>query len=71
MGKSNKTTKYFTNGEIALWVCSVVLIVLWVLASVVDAKYISVVVCFVAFLANDLYGFVSWQKIQKRQSKEC
>ena len=38
----------------------VVLIVLWVLASISDIRYISVVVCFVAFLFNDIYGFVSW-----------
>ena len=47
----------------------VVLIVLWVMASIHDARYISVVVCFVAFLVNDLYGFISWQKMKIRQSK--
>lgn len=46
----------------------VVLIVLWVLASMEDARYISVVVCFVAFLFNDLYGFINWRKMQKRQA---
>ena len=45
----------------------IVLIVLWVLASLSDAKYISVVVCFVAFLANDIYGYLSWQTMKKRQ----
>ncbi len=47
----------------------IVLIVLWVMASVYDVKYISVVVCFVAFLANDIYGYINWQKIKIRQSK--
>ena len=47
----------------------VVLIVLWVLASVSDIRYISVVVCFVAFLVNDIYGYLSWQKMKVRQSK--
>lgn len=47
----------------------VVLIVLWVMASIHDARYISVVVCFAAFLVNDLYGFISWQKMKIRQSK--
>lgn len=47
----------------------VVLIVLWVLASLQDAKYLSVVVCFLAFLANDIYGYISWQKMKLRQSK--
>ena len=45
----------------------VVLIVLWVMASICDMKYISVVVCFLAFLINDMYGFISWQKMKIRQ----
>lgn len=45
----------------------VVLIVLWVLASLVHIRYISVVVCFAVFLMNDLYGFVNWQKMKARQ----
>ena len=47
----------------------IVLIILWVLASVTDIRYISVVVCFVAFLFNDIYGFISWQKMKKRQTE--
>lgn len=46
----------------------VVLIVLWVLAALSDISYVSVVVCFVAFLVNDLYGFINWRKMQRRQS---
>ena len=46
----------------------VVLIVLWILASLSDARYISVVVCFVAFLFNDIYGFLSWQRMKTRQA---
>ena len=45
----------------------VVLIILWALASHEDASYISVLVCFVMFLVNDLYGFVSWKKREKTQ----
>lgn len=45
----------------------VVLIVLWVLASIDDISYISMVACFVAFLANDIYGFISWRRMEKRQ----
>ena len=48
----------------------VVLIVLWLLAGLYDNHYISVLVCFVAFLFNDLYSFVSWQKMKKRQATE-
>jgi len=45
----------------------VILILLWVLASITDIRYVSVVVCFIAFLFNDIYGFISWQKMKKRQ----
>jgi hypothetical protein len=44
-----------------------VLIILWILAALTDVRYISVVVCFVAFLFNDLYGFISWRNMKKRQ----
>ena len=46
----------------------VVLIALWTIASTADTRYISVVVCFAAFLANDLYGYFSWKKMKKRQA---
>lgn len=44
-----------------------VLIALWVLASRQDSSYISVVVCFVIFLVNDLYGFLCWRVMEKKQ----
>ena len=47
----------------------IILIILWIFASMYDVKYISVVVCFVAFFVNDIYGYYSWQKMKKRQSK--
>lgn len=46
----------------------IVLILLWVLASIRDMSYVSTVVCFIIFLFNDLYGFISWKRMQKRQS---
>lgn len=46
----------------------VILIVLWALASRFDPSYLSVVACFLAFLANDLYGFISWRMMEKRQT---
>lgn len=46
----------------------IVLIILWTLASMEDARYISVTVCFIAFFINDIYGFINWQKIKVRQS---
>lgn len=45
----------------------VVLIVLWAMASFENITYISVLICFVMFLVNDLYGFVSWKRMEKRQ----
>ncbi len=48
----------------------VVLVLLWTLASVQDRTYISVVVCFLAFLVNDLYGFISWRRMQRRQVQD-
>ena len=52
---------------LAYAVNDVVLIVLWVMASICDTRYISVVVCFAAFLVNDLYGFFNWQKMKRKQ----
>ena len=53
---------------LAYAVNDVVLVVLWILACFVDIGYLSVVMCFGVFLINDLYGFVNWQKMQKKQS---
>ena len=47
----------------------IVLIVLWTLASGYDIRYISVVVCFAAFLANDIYGYINWQRMKRRQAQ--
>ena len=47
----------------------VVLILLWTLAAFTDVSYISVVMCFCAFLINDLYSFFNWRKMQKRQGE--
>lgn len=49
----------------------IVLIVLWILASIHDTKYFSVVVCFCAFLINDIYGFICWKKMKIRQNQGC
>ena len=45
----------------------VVLILLWILAAKENISYLSVIICFVMFLVNDLYGFVSWKRMEKRQ----
>ena len=45
----------------------VVLIALWVIAAQSEQSYVSVVICFVMFLVNDLYGFLCWRRMQRRQ----
>ena len=45
----------------------IILIVLWILASLSNASYLSVAICFAVFFANDIYGFFSWWKMQQRQ----
>lgn len=45
----------------------IVLIIMWTLASISDISYLSVVVCFLAFLINDIYGYFNWKKMKKRQ----
>lgn len=53
---------------VAYAVNDVVLMILWSLAAFSDISYLSVVICFAAFLINDIYGFYSWQKMKKRQT---
>ena len=48
----------------------IVLIVLWILASIEQTNYISMVICFVAFLASDIYAFINWGRILKQQKKD-
>ena len=45
----------------------IILLVLWISASFSDIHYVSVVVCFIAFLFNDIYGYINWRKMEKRQ----
>ena len=47
----------------------IVLIVLWTLASIKDPAYLSTLICFFAFLANDIYGFINWQRMAKKQAE--
>ena len=47
----------------------IVLIVLWILAAVKDISYLSVIICFVMFLFNDLYSFINWKRMQKKQMR--
>ena len=55
----------------AVWyaVNDVVLIILWVLASLKDPSYIPVVVNFSVFFMNDMYGFMSWKQRELEQAE--
>lgn len=48
----------------------IVLIVLWILATIENISYLPMVLCFFCFLVNDLYGFINWQKMKKTQQIE-
>lgn len=46
----------------------IVLVILWCFAAAYDSSYISVVMCFALFLVNDVYGYISWRRMERRQS---
>ena len=35
-----------------------------------DTAYLPMIMCFVMFLANDMYGYISWQRMKSRQSEK-
>lgn len=47
-----------------------VLIILWIIACGADIANLVMVACFVMFLINDLYAFINWNRLQKRQTAE-
>lgn len=48
----------------------IVLIILWTLASITSTSYVSVLVCFLIFLINDLYGYYNWIRMQRSQAQK-
>lgn len=46
----------------------IVLLVLWILQAAADRSAVSVIVCFAVFLVNDLYGFLNWRRMERRQN---
>ena len=63
---THRRSPYFA---LAYGINDVVLMVLWILACLVDISYLSVVICFGVFLVNDIYSFVNWRRMQKRQAQ--
>jgi nicotinamide riboside transporter PnuC len=49
----------------------IVLIILWVLATIENMNYLPMVLCFAIFLINDLYGFYNWQRLKRKQNKDA
>lgn len=47
-----------------------VLIVLWIIASIDNLSNMSMLVCFALFLVNDVYGYINWRKLHKQQQAE-
>lgn len=47
-----------------------VLVSLWILASLSAPSFVPVVICFAIFFVNDIYGFLSWQKMKVRQTSD-
>ena len=41
----------------------------WTMATMVNPVYISVVVNFLIFLMNDMYGFISWKKRERENRR--
>ena len=83
--KSESEKDYFLGGKsMGPWVTAmrspyyavaytandIVLIVLWITATVQDIAYLPMIFCFVMFMANDLYGFWHWCRMRDRQERE-
>ena len=47
----------------------IVLIAMWIMAAMADVKYAPMIVCFIMFLFNDMYGFYNWKRMEKRQGE--
>ncbi len=61
-----RRSKYFA---LAYAANDIVLILLWILAAFEDLSYLSVVICFAMFLVNDIYAYLNWCKMERRQEE--
>ena len=48
----------------------IILIILWVMASLEDTAYLPMVMCFAMFLANDIYGFTAGRNEKTSRRKK-
>lgn len=47
-----------------------VVVALWLSVLKTDKSSIPMIVCFTTFFINDMYGFINWKRMEKRQEKE-
>ncbi len=59
-----RRSRFFT---LAYAVNDIVLIILWALASLESRSCISVTICLIMFLVNDIYSYVNWTRLERRQ----
>ena len=58
-------SQYYATGYMAN---DLILVILWILASLEDISYLPMVVNFAIFFIDDLYGYISWSRMKKVQS---
>lgn len=46
----------------------IVLIILWIMATMSNISFLPMIICFFIFFINDIYGFFNWQKMRKKQT---
>lgn len=47
----------------------IVLIILWVLATLENRAYLPLVICFIIFFINDLYALYNWKRLEMKQQQ--
>lgn len=48
----------------------IVLIIMWSMASYENITYLPMVICFISFFVTDMYGFINWSIMNKKQKSE-
>ncbi len=48
----------------------IVLIILWIMATIENPAYLPMIICFIMFFCNDFYGFINWQRMRKNQKNK-
>lgn len=48
----------------------IILIIMWIMACREDITYLPMVICFIAFLITDSYGFINWSIMNNKQNRD-